>query len=155
MSNPDRDRRCGGGLSVPDGRACIPDAFAQIARFWLPVGADADRRHIGPDRRDVVRHSGSQELGCGWRRAYHSGFVETGGPVAIAAPVDDRAVTQPVGGDDDRTGNLELLLQRRCHGSSTRRKGSTEDAAAPVTHATRLTPAGPVPTRPRKRASVY
>src|SRR5258706_7725978 len=112
MSNPNRDRRCDGRLAVADGGAGVPDAFAQIARFWLPIGADASRRQVGPDRRDVVRHGGSEDLGCGRRRAYDGGFFETGGPVAIAGPVDDRAVTQPVGGDDDGTGNLELLLQR-------------------------------------------
>ena len=75
----------------------MPDAFAQITGLRSPVGADPDRRHIGPDRRDVVRHGGREKLRRRRRGRYHGGLVKAARPAAIAGPVDDRTIGEPIG----------------------------------------------------------
>ena len=105
MSNPNCGCRC-------DGRASVPDAFPQIARSGPPIGAEANRRYVSTDCRDIIRNGGGKELGRGRRGGYHRSFVEADGPIAVWGPVNDCAVTQPVPSDHDRTGNLELLLER-------------------------------------------
>ena len=45
----------------------------------------------------------------------HGSLLKPRRPGAIRGAINHRAITEPIGGDDDRTGDLELLLMRRCH----------------------------------------
>jgi hypothetical protein len=94
----------------------MPNALPQIARVRASIPVKADRGDIGADGCRVFDGGGGEKLTRRWRRRENCGLLKTGGPFAVAGSVDDRAVTQPVSSNDNRTGDLHLLLQWGCHG---------------------------------------
>src|SRR5262249_34405403 len=99
---------------------------------------------------------GGQELHGGRGRRPDGGRRQILRPAAVGSAIDDRAGAEPVGGDDDRPRDLELLLQRRGHAASraltastcAARQGAERAATSPMTRM-----AGPSPTSAAKAAS--
>src|SRR5438105_1617253 len=113
-----------------EGGAAAPDALAQIGRRGAAVD-HFDRRDIRIDRGDV-RLGVGQKHTCGLARRHHGGGNEISRPLPIDRAVDHDAVAETVGRDHYRTGDLELLLQRRGH-AATRAAFATEGSAMPGT----------------------
>ena len=82
----------------------------------MSAGRELDRRHIGPDRAQIVSdrypHQFLRRRGIGRYR----GALDMRGPAAIAAAINHRAVADAIGRDHDRTGDLDFFLfERRSH----------------------------------------
>ena len=54
-----------------DGRSLKPNPLAQIARQYLLLPRERNRRDIGIDRLELVGKRGSEKLDCCWRRRHH------------------------------------------------------------------------------------
>src|SRR5262249_25942866 len=99
---------------------------------------------------------GGGRLDRGRRRRPDRGRGQILRPAAVGTAINDRAIAEPVGGDDDRPRDLELLLQRRGHAASravtastcAARQGAERAATSPMTRM-----AGPSPTSAAKAAS--
>src|SRR5439155_15123246 len=132
-----------------------PNPLAQIARQYLLLPRERNRRDIGIDRLELVGKRGSEKLDCCWRRRHHRCRGKILRPPPIGRAIDDRAITESVGGDDDRTCDLELLLQRRGHAASrainasacAARQGVERATTSPITSM-----AGPFARRAASRA---
>src|SRR4029453_5251826 len=139
-----------------DGRSVEANPLTQIAGQYLLLRRQLDRRDIGVNRPKLVGERSGEQLHCGRSRRHHCGRCQLLGPAAIARAIDDRAIAKPVGGNADRPGDLELLLQRRRHAASRAINFSTCAARQGVERAT-TSPmtriAGPSPTSLAKAAS--
>src|SRR5262249_17484292 len=130
-----------------DRRSVETNPLAQIARQHA-LRRQLHRRDIGIDRLELVGERSCEQLDCGRRWRHHGGRRQILCPAAVGSAIDDRAVAEPVGGDDDRPRNLELLLQRRGHAASraltastgAARQGAERAATSPMTRM-----AGPSP----------
>src|SRR5580704_4226315 len=103
-----------------DGGTAEANEFAQISRPHMAARRELDRRHVGADRAQVVGGRGIDQYAgaCGVGR--DRGVVEMGGPAAVGAAIDHRAVADAVGGHHDRPSDFDFsLFERRCHRSLT------------------------------------
>src|SRR4029077_16412898 len=93
-----------------DGRPAETDQFAQVPRPNVTAGENTDRRDVRPDRVQVVLYRRLRQRTRTVRVDCDSRGAEFGGPAAVGAPVNHRAIIDAVGGDNDRAGNLDFLL---------------------------------------------
>src|SRR5262249_41025657 len=139
-----------------DGRSIEPNPLAQIARQHPLLGRQLHRRDIGIDRRKLVGERCGEELHCSRRRGHHCSRSKILGPAPVGRAINDCAIAEPVGGDDHRARDLELLLQRRGHAAFRAINASTSAARHGVERATTspiTSMAGPSPTSVAKAAS--
>jgi hypothetical protein len=90
-----------------DGRSVEANPLTQIAGQYLLLRRQLDRRDIGVNRPKLVGERSGEQLHCGRSRRHHGGRGQLLGPAAVDRAIDDRAIAKPVGGNDDRTGDLE------------------------------------------------
>ena len=107
------------GASATAGSAMVgavePDPLAQIGGLQPALGVKAHRGDISTDRAGIVGDGAGKKRRRRRRIVDHRGLRQRRRPVAVESAVDHGAVAQPVGGDDDGTGDPELLLQRGRH----------------------------------------
>src|SRR6478609_862527 len=137
-----------------DGRAVATDPLTQIT--WShALFRYLHRRDIGVDRPEPVGHRGRQQFGRRRRRGHDGRCGKLGGPGPIGRAIDDGAIAQPVRGDHNRAGDLELLLQRRGHAASRATDAAICAACQGVERATTspmMRMAGPSPTSAARAA---